>query len=144
MIEKTLFIIKPDGWSERAKILDDISKQFNIVHTEVFDFSPDLTAKFYFNDIGKPYYSAIEEYMVETPCQLGIIEGNTVIENFFQFAGKLSDPKDCAVDTLRYKYGKGLDTTTSGLYIVKNAVHRAKSKEEYNYEKELLKLHNIL
>ena len=144
MIEETLFIIKPDGWNERVQIMTEISKRFDITHTLIFEFNSKLIAQFYPTDVGKLYYPAIEEYMIETPCELGVIKGSSVIDRFFEFVGKLSDPKACEPDTLRYRYGKGLSTTTSGLYIVKNAVHRVKSKEEYAYELELFSSQGIL
>lgn len=144
MMEETLFIIKPDGWNKRTQIMTNISERFNIIHTLVFEFNSELIAKFYPTDMGKHYYPALEEYMLETPCELGVIKGNSVIDRFFEFSGKLSDPKACEPNTLRYRYGNGLDTTTSGLYIVKNAVHRVKSKEEYEYETELFGSHGIL
>lgn len=144
MIEKALFIIKPDGWNQREQIKIDISNHFELLETRILQFCPDLLAKLYPSDVGKSHYSALMEYMLETQCELGIIEGDSAVLRFYELAGKLSNPKECVKDTLRYKYGKGLDTTTNGLYTVKNAIHRAKSRKELEYELDLFKIEGII
>lgn len=144
MIEKALFIIKPDGWNQREHIKIDISNHFELLETRLLQFCPDLLAKLYPSDVGQPHYSALIEYMLETQCELGIIEGESAVLRFYELAGKFSNPKECAKDTLRYKYGKGLDTTKSGLYIVKNAIHRAKSREESKFELDLFRAESII
>ena len=76
MIEKALFIIKPDGWNQREQIKIDISNHFELLETRLLQFCPDLLAKLYPSDVGQPHYSALIEYMLETQCELGIIEGD--------------------------------------------------------------------
>lgn len=144
MIEETLFIIKPDGYDKREQIISDISVCFDITGTSIFKFESDFLASFYPKEIDKPYYSALVEYMLETPCVVGVIEGESVIRNFFEFAGTCLDPKKCAENTLRYKYSKGLDKTKSGMYIIKNGIHRSKSREEFESDIQIFKSYNII
>ncbi len=129
MIEKTLFIIKPDGWNKREQIKSKIANHFELLETNVLEFYPELLAKFYPSDVGQSHYSALMEYMFEAPCELGLIKGESAIARFYELSGRFSNPKYCARNSLRYGYGRGLDITSSGLYIVKNAIHRAKSKK---------------
>jgi nucleoside diphosphate kinase len=144
MIEKTLFIIKPDGYNKREQIKSDISGYFELAETHLFHFYPELLAKLYPADVKQPHYPALLEYMLENLCELGIIFGESAIRRFYELTGEFSDPKECATNTLRYKYGKGLDTTKSGLYIVKNAIHRAKSREESEFELDLFRAESII
>ncbi|RLJ00646.1 MAG: hypothetical protein DRP06_01505 [Candidatus Aenigmatarchaeota archaeon] len=144
MKEKTMFVIKPDGYFNREKIKEDISVYFEIIQTTLLDFDLELIDKLYPMDLGKSHYPALLEYMLEAPCELGIIQGESVIKYFFEFVGKYSDPRICAKNTLRYKYGGGVDSTKSGLLILKNAIHRSKSKEEFEYEFNLFKSYNII
>lgn len=144
MIEKTLFIIKPDGFEMRDDIVVDISKCFNIIEQSRLMFTERLVADFYPNDINKPHYAALAEYMLENYSQLGFIEGENVIQSFFEIAGKYSDPIRCHQNSLRFKYGKGFDKTASGLYLTKNAIHRAISQEEFEYELGILKNHGLI
>ncbi len=144
MKEEAVFIIKPDGFDRREEIKSEISDWFDITYTAIFDFGESLVAKIYPTDIGKPYYKALIEYMSEKPCELGIIKGDSAIDKFFEIAGKYSDPKKCEKNTLRYRYGRGLDITKSGLTIIKNAVHRVKTREEFEYEKEIFQNNNLI
>jgi len=144
MIEKTLFIIKPDGFPKRKEIISEISDHFNIEYLSELYFSEALISELYFRDIGKSHYPALIEYIMESPCELGIIKGENSIEKFFRFAGENSDPRKCKSNTLRFKYGKGLDKTKSGLYIIKNGIHRAESKMDSDKERSLLQRYGIL
>ena len=101
-------------------------------------------SEFYIKDVRKQHYPALIEYMLESPCELGIIQCENSIEKFLKFAGEFSDPKECDSNSLRFKYGKGFDKTKSGLYIIKNGIHRIESKEDFQYEHSLLKKYHIL
>ena len=144
MRETALFIIKPDGYNKREQIKLDISNHFELLQTYLFEFNPELVARLYPADVDQSHYHALLEYMLESTCELGIVRGDSAIKRFYEIAGESSDPKECAENTLRYKYGKGLDTTKSGLYIVKNAIHRAKSREEFKLEWNLFRRENII
>ena len=144
MIEETLFIIKPDGYEKREQIISDITARFNIAWTSTFSFEPDLVAKLYPTEVDKPHYSVLVEYMLETPCVLGIIKGESVIKDFFEFAGRCLNPKECAEDTLRYRYHQRIDRTKGGGHIIKNVIKRSKSKEEFEFYIRVFKSYNIV
>jgi len=144
MNEKTLFIIKPDCFHKKEEIISNMSNQFFIIYLKEFNFSEKLLSEFYIKDVRKQHYPALIEYMLESPCELGIIQSENSIEKFLKFAGKSSDPKKCNSNSLRFKYGKGFDKTKSGLYIIKNCIHRVESKEDFQYEHSLLEKYHIL
>jgi nucleoside diphosphate kinase len=144
MKEKTIFIIKPDAYDVSTKIKYEISEKFKILLQGTFKFNENLIAKFYPLDIGKPHYPALLEYMLERPCDFGVIEDEQAILRFLEFAGKYSNPPGCDPHSLRYQYGKGLDRTKSGLYIVKNAIHRSKTPERVGSELDLLRINKII
>lgn len=144
MIEETLFIIKPDGYDQRKQIISDISACFDVAWISTFSFESDLVAKLYPTEVDKPHYPALIEYMLETPCVLGIIRGESVIQDFLKFAGTCLNPKECAEDTLRYRYYQGIDRTRSGRHIIKNVIHRSKSKEEFEFYIQVFMSYNII
>jgi len=144
MKETTLFFIKPDAFRRKGEIKLEISNQFNIIYTKLFEFTDSLTREIYRSDIGKAHFPALLEYMVETPCEFGLIEGESALERFLDLAGHHSDPNKCAPHTLRFKYGVGLEKTKSGLYLIKNAIHRQKRKEELEEELNIFKAYHIL
>jgi nucleoside-diphosphate kinase len=143
MKEKTIFVIKPDAYKKQDKILLDISMKFNIDHLVEQTFTKELVDDFYPTDIGRDYYEALLEYMTEGPSVIGLISGENAVPSFFELAGTKTNPPDCHPDSLRYKYAKGYSQTPSGLYLIKNGIHRPKSMEELDFDLGLLKKHKI-
>ncbi|MBW2964689.1 nucleoside-diphosphate kinase [Candidatus Woesearchaeota archaeon] len=144
MNDRTLFIIKPDAFDEKERITSEISKHLEILKVEEFRFTIDLLSAFYKEDYQKTHFHALTEYMLEDRCEAGLLRGCAAIERLVELTGRNSDPKYCLPQTIRFRYGKGQQMTKSGIYIVKNAIHRPLTEEEFLYELSLLQNIGVL
>ncbi|MCC6810143.1 MAG: hypothetical protein IT381_22120 [Deltaproteobacteria bacterium] len=79
MIEDTVFILKPDAVPHRAAIMEELAARFQIVSLRDFHCDIALSAKLYPDDIGRPIFRGIAEYMAEGPCTVGVLRGDDAI-----------------------------------------------------------------
>ncbi len=143
-MEKTLFFIKSDAYHKNAEIIADIKSKFTLNELYPITFNESILKELYPRDINRPYFPALLEYMVESISDIGFIEGSGCLKRFYEYAGIHLDPKECSPGTIRYRYGKGLDKTHGSLWIIKNAIHRCKSDEEFMTYLNIFKKHGII
>lgn len=137
MIHEGFFLIKPDGFPYKASI----HKLFRTVNLQIFsekDFCLDeRIAKELFPYTQKmENYDALIEYLCEGKTNAGIVTGDDVIPTLAKICGTFTEPEKNPLGTIRKLFGKGYTKTASGLYVVRNAIHRSKSEEQTRREME--------
>ena len=120
-MEKTLVLIKPDAFGKNhagdiLKIYEDAG--FKIIAAKVMKLTPEIAAKHYVEHIGRPYYSALVEFMTSAPIFAVILSGNNVIKRVRELNGA-TNPAEAADGTIRKLFAA--DKT-------KNAVHASDSE----------------
>ena len=123
--EKTLCIIKPDGYIHKYEILNMIVKEGLIISKikeEVLN--SELLQQHYSHLLDKPFYHKLEMYMLSSPVILMIIEGDNAVSRLRDLVGP-TDSTKASPDTIRGKFGKD---------ITYNAVHASDSVENAECE----------
>lgn len=120
-MQKTLVLIKPDAFGKNhsgdiIKLYEDAG--FKVVAAKVMRMTPDLAAKHYVEHIGRPYYSALVEFMTSAPLMALVLAGDDVIKRVRELNGA-TNPTEAAEGTVRKLYAE--DKT-------KNAVHASDSE----------------
>lgn len=135
MTGSSFFLIKPDGFPHK----NEIKKLFrtvglNIVTERDFDLDQKMARELFPQTIKMENYEALMEYLCEGRTNAGIVEGYNVIKTLANICGIFTEPEDNSIGTIRRLFGKGYTRTASGLYVVRNAIHRSKSQEQAEME----------
>ena len=120
-MQKTLVLIKPDAFGKNhsgdiIKLYEDAG--FKVVAAKVMRMTPELAAKHYVEHIGRPYYSALVEFMTSAPLMALVLAGDDVIKRVRELNGA-TNPAEAVEGTVRKLYAA--DKT-------KNAVHASDSE----------------
>ena len=120
-MQKTLVLIKPDAFGKNhsgaiLKIYEDAG--FKILAARVMRMTPELAAIHYVEHIGRPYYSALVDFMTAAPIMAVVLGGDNVIKKVRELNGA-TNPAEAADGTIRKLYAE--DKT-------KNAVHASDSE----------------
>ncbi len=103
MTERSLVLVKPDGFSRglTGEVLGRIeAKGYRLMALAILTPTPDLLAQHYAEHEGKPFYSALLEFMGSGPVTAAVIEGERCIEGFRALAGA-TDPTVALPGTIR-------------------------------------------
>ena len=139
MTEKTLSIIKPDAVSKNiiGKIISRFEENgLEIIAAKLIRLSDDQASGFYAEHQGKPFFSALKDFMTSGPVFVQVLQGENAISRNRKLMGD-TDPTKAEVGSIRSDFASSIDA---------NAVHGSDSKEsakrEINYffvEEEILK-----
>jgi nucleoside-diphosphate kinase len=127
-MEKTLFIIKPDGVRDRliGKVLAHIEAAgFGILACRMVRLTRGEAAEFYAVHKKLPFYPDLLEFMTSGPVVVVLLERENAVDHLRQVIGA-TDPKEAAAGTIRKLYA------TDKQY---NVVHASDSPE--NAEREI-------
>jgi len=127
-MERTLFIIKPDG--VERKLIGDIIKivenaGLDIINMRMVHLSWDNAEQFYSIHRGKPFFSELIDYVTRGRIVVMELAGENSIEKTRTLIGK-TNPKEAREGTIRAIYG---------LSNTENTVHASDSKK--TAEKEI-------
>ncbi|MCX7717177.1 MAG: nucleoside-diphosphate kinase [Candidatus Sumerlaeaceae bacterium] len=91
MKQRTLLFVKPDG--VRRGLIGEIigrieRKGLRIVAMKMLRFTPELARKHYEEHVSKPFYPALEEFVLSGPVVAMVVEGDDVIELTRAMMGK--------------------------------------------------------
>jgi nucleoside-diphosphate kinase len=115
-LERTFAIIKPNAIRNGhvGEIISAIEREgFTIHGLRMAHLNKEMIKGFYIEHVHKGFYSELEEFMLEGPVLLMVIEGENVIMRWREIMG-VTDPAKAAPGTLRRKFGDDL---------TRNAVH---------------------
>lgn len=125
--ERTLIFVKPDG-IKRGLIGEVISRferrGLKVIALKMLRFTPELARKHYEEHVDKPFYPALEEFILSGPVVAMVLEGNDVVEMTRTMMGKTRHI-DAAPGTIRGDYA--FSTT-------QNLVHGSDSPERARIE----------
>ena len=114
--ERTFAIIKPDAVQDGhiGEIVSAVEQEgFTIHGLRMARLTRDLVKGFYLEHLHKPFYPEREEFMLEGPVLLMVLEGEDAVARWREIMG-VTDPLEAAPGTLRRKFGRNL---------TRNAVH---------------------
>jgi len=122
MVERTLLIIKPDAVRRRliGHVIARLEKAgFEILEMRMERLTPERARKFYAVHEGKPFLSALVEFMVSTPVVPILLQKENAVADLRTLIGA-TDPTGAACGTLRQEIA---------LNIQENSVHASDSPE---------------
>lgn len=140
MVEKTLYIIKPEAFKERGRIRAIIQEKNNLsidkykikkLTKKEVSLMLDCDHGFKSN---KKLFEAALYFMTRGLVEIGIIKGKNCVNIFKELCGDKKDPKSCGKNTLRNIFGisKIVYYKGGGYYL--NAIHRSGTIEEAERE----------
>jgi len=143
-MEKTLFIVKPEGFSRREEIKNFISSsEFTISQTFVKRLTYDDLLLFRKLDhlylIDEGLFKAYVYFMSLGESELGIIEGIDSAERFKAICGTHPNPLMCKEGTLRKTFGLNEPGFYQGRKFFLNAVHKSNNRDDAMIEVEIFK-----
>jgi len=115
-IERTFGIIKPNAIRNGhiGEIISAIEREgFSIHGLRMAHLNHELIKGFYIEHMNKPFFKDLEDFMMDGPVILMVIEGEDAIHRWREIMGA-TDPAKAEPGTLRRKFGNTL---------TQNAVH---------------------
>ena len=140
MIERTLVIIKPDGI--RRRLADEITRRYEsaglkIIKKKTVQATQQLLRQHYSAHVKKPFYAALEKYMMGSPVIAMIVEGENAISRVREITG-VTDPSKAAKGTIRGDLGNdSVEKADKEGRAIQNLIHASGNKEEAEKEIKL-------
>ncbi len=135
-MERTLVIIKPDAMGKRlvGRIISIYeANRLDIIHAHRVVATREVLEQHYEALKGKPFFEELLQYMMSSPIEVLVLEGENVVSIVREINGA-TDPSQARPGTIRYMYG--IDKGS-------NAVHGSESVEaglrEINIWKNLIR-----
>ncbi len=131
MIEKTVVLIKPDGFGKHiiGKIIDRFEAAgLRLVALKMIRLTQEILDVWYAHHKDKPFFPSLSQQMMSTPVVAFVLEGEGAIQKVFDICGP-TDPSEAAPGTIRRDFG--VDKPH-------NVVHRSDSAEAATKEIGLL------
>ena len=132
-MERTFFIIKPDGVKRGlvGEILQRMEQRgFKLEKLELRSTaSEDLIDQHYRDLVGKSFYPPIRQFMTSGPIIVGIISGPKVIESWRDMMGA-TRPEEALPGTIRGDFAKAAGENQA----IQNVVHGSDSEESAKRE----------
>lgn len=121
-IERTLFLVKPDG-VQRALVGEILSRMerrgVKIVGMKLMRVSHELANRHYEEHIGKPFFDGLVRFITSSPVVACVLQGPGAVAVVRQAMG-VTDPKQASPGTVRGDLG---------LEVGRNLVHGSDSPE---------------
>ncbi|MBA2796735.1 nucleoside diphosphate kinase [Streptococcus porcinus] len=134
-MEKTFFMIKPDGVQRGlvGQILTRIERRgFRLEQLQMIKPSRELLDSHYQHLRGKAFYPSLLDYMMSGPLLIGILSGSDVIASWRAMMGE-TNPKNALPGTIR----GDLAQTPEANGPMMNCVHGSDSQDSALREIEL-------
>lgn len=131
-MEKTLFIVKPDGLERGllGQVLTRIENRgFEIEALELRQPDAALIDEHYKELLDKPFYPSIRDFMLSGPCVVGVIKGPAVISSWRKMMGA-TRPEEAEAGTIRGDFAHGADPGQA----IMNVVHGSDCQESAERE----------
>jgi nucleoside-diphosphate kinase len=131
MIEQTVVLIKPDGFSNKVvgQVIDRFERAgLDLVALKMVRLTKPLLETWYAHHKDKPFFPSLCEQMMSTPVVSIVLSGEGAIQKVFDICGP-TDPAEAKPGTIRKDFG--VDKPH-------NVVHRSDSVEAAQKEIGLL------
>jgi nucleoside diphosphate kinase len=129
-MNRSIYIIKPEAMPFREEIRKMICLAgLKIIRTTEAIIPIDVLDKLY-TDCSDELRRATQLFMGCEPCEIGEVIGENAVEKLLSICGHVTDPSQCAAQTIRNRFGvRQVEHFENALYF-KNAIHRPKNAEE--------------
>ena len=137
IIDRSFFIIKPEAFAERKKIISIINgnPDLSVTRTKTIRLSEADIDTIYLDDIGTPLLKAIKMHLSGKTVLAGIAEGPDAVNRLRNVCGDKADPKLCGKKTIRRIFGLPDPIMYCGQKFFLNAIHSAiKSEAEISLD----------
>lgn len=127
MIERSLFIVKPDGVSRGliGEVLSRIEKKgFKIRALKMLRVDRELAARHYAEHRDKSFYKDLVSFITSGPSVVLVVEGEDVVRGLRELIGN-TNPEEAAKGTIRGDFGTD---------VGRNVVHASDSLESAKRE----------
>lgn len=126
-VERTLSIIKPDAVAKN--VIGEIYSRFennglSIAGAKMLRLSAEKAEGFYAEHKGKPFFTALIEFMTSGPITVQVLEGENAVAKNRELMGS-TNPQEAAAGTIRADFAESIDA---------NAVHGSDSPESAERE----------
>lgn len=131
MVERTVVLIKPDGYQKKVvgQVIDRFERGgLRIVGLKMLPMTQPLLDEWYAHHKDKPFFADLCQQMMSAPVVGMVLEGDEAIQKVFAICGP-TDPAEAAPGTIRRDFG--VDKPH-------NVVHRSDSAEAAEKEIGLL------
>lgn len=122
MIERTVVLIKPDGFAKHiiGKVIDRFeSAGLHLIALKMVKLTQPILDVWYAHHKDKPFFPSLSQQMMSTPVVAFVLEGEGAVQKVFDICGP-TDPAEAAPGTIRKDFG--VDKPH-------NVVHRSDSAE---------------
>ncbi|MFA6273027.1 MAG: nucleoside-diphosphate kinase [Candidatus Paceibacterota bacterium] len=129
-METSFYIIKPHGLAFREEVRAMIegvgltiteSKEL-VVHSWALEII--------YSDLPEKYRDAVFLQFKGKSVEVGLVMGENAIDKLLQITGTELDPVDCALSSIRFKFGGHKPLIINGVRCYKNIIHRSQNKTE--------------
>jgi nucleoside-diphosphate kinase len=127
LIERSLFIVKPDGVSRGliGEVLSRIEKKgFKIRALKMLRVDRELAARHYAEHRDKSFYKDLVSFITSGPSVVLVVEGEDVVRGLRELIGN-TNPEEAAKGTIRGDFGTD---------VGRNVVHASDSLESAKRE----------
>lgn len=127
MVERTLFIVKPDAVDKRSAgaILAKIEESgLRVIACKMLHLSVDDAGRFYSVHRERPFYGDLTQFMSSGPIVVGVLEGEGAIGRWRELMGA-TDPAKAATGSIRKEFGTNVE---------RNATHGSDAPETARWE----------
>ena len=113
-VERTLSIVKPDAVARN--LIGEIYARFEkaelrIVAAKMLRLDSARAAGFYAEHEGKPFYSALCDYMTSGPITVQVLEGDGAIDRNREIMGA-TNPREARPGTIRADFAESIDANS--------------------------------
>ena len=138
-MSSALYVIKGDALDKRIEIRNRLAS----VGLSLFSYTVGL----YSRELADVVYSGpssdtrafiygIYQFLVNTPMEIGVVEGNAAIRSLVQVTGHHYDPRVCEPDTIRHTFGTHAEFPIGSEIYFHNAIHRSQNEIEASREQD--------
>lgn len=133
-VERTLFIIKPDGikrYLTNLILMKITNSGLTILTRRRAAITQEQAEKLYIVHKGKPFYPGLVKFITSGPVMLTVIEGDDAIARIRKLMGA-TDPRKADAGTIRGDNKEDEVINEDG--IIKNICHGSDSPDNARYE----------
>lgn len=129
-LETSFFIIKPHGLVFLEEVKAMIKSGGLIISESKRLVMPHWALEIIYSDLPERYRSAVFKPFVDAFVEVGLVVGENAIDTLLQIAGTEIDPVDCALGSIRSKFGGPKPIMIDGVRYYENIIHRSRNREE--------------
>lgn len=138
MLEYTFFCIRPYIFEKREEIKKMITDaNLEIKSTKILWLTPNDLRIIYGHDEPSNYFDASMHFMTTGFVEVGVVEGEDVIDKLLELASDIHIPSQSKVGTIRATFGKTHPVNFNGFDYYLNPLHRSRTRTEARKEVSL-------